>query len=150
MSVKQTLPSDFPTPSWFEYSIRVYPHHTDYAGIVWHGAYVQWLEAARVECLQSWGLTYNDLVEQGCSLPVVDLSIQYHRPLLMGMDALVCAWLRPPKKLRLQWDYAIRSGDRQTLYTTATITLVPVDRQGKLMRQLPPILQDILNSYCTS
>ena len=25
--------------NWFEYPIRAYPHHTDYAGIVWHGAY---------------------------------------------------------------------------------------------------------------
>ena len=23
---------------------RVLPQHTDYAGVMWHGAYVQWLE----------------------------------------------------------------------------------------------------------
>ena len=27
---------------------RVLPQHTDYAGVMWHGAYVQWLEEARV------------------------------------------------------------------------------------------------------
>ena len=25
---------------------RVLPHHTDYAGVMWHGAYVQWREEA--------------------------------------------------------------------------------------------------------
>jgi len=25
---------------WFNYPVRVYPHHTDYAGVVWHGTYL--------------------------------------------------------------------------------------------------------------
>ncbi len=36
---------------WFEYPVRAQPHHTDYAGVVWHGSYIIWLEEARVECL---------------------------------------------------------------------------------------------------
>jgi acyl-CoA thioester hydrolase len=28
---------------WFNYPVRVYPHHTDYAGVVWHGTYLTWL-----------------------------------------------------------------------------------------------------------
>ena len=24
---------------WFEYIVRVHPHHTDYSGAVWHGTY---------------------------------------------------------------------------------------------------------------
>ncbi|MGK7889349.1 MAG: acyl-CoA thioesterase, partial [Leptolyngbyaceae cyanobacterium] len=127
--------------------VRVHPCHTDYAGVVWHGTYVEWLEAARIECLRSWGVDYTDLAHQGCNLPVVDLAIQYRRPLLMGMEILVCARLRSPQKLRLQWEYEIRSGDRQILYTTATVTLVPVDPQGKLMRQLPPVFQGVLNNH---
>lgn len=37
-------------------TMRVLPQHTDYAGVLWHGAYVQWLEEARVEALQAAGL----------------------------------------------------------------------------------------------
>ncbi|MCZ0899091.1 acyl-CoA thioesterase, partial [Microcoleus sp. HI-ES] len=33
---------------WFEYLVRVYPHHTDYSGVVWHGTYLAWREEARV------------------------------------------------------------------------------------------------------
>ena len=29
----------------FTLTKRVLPQHTDYAGVMWHGAYVQWLEA---------------------------------------------------------------------------------------------------------
>ena len=61
------------TEKWFEYSLRVQPHHTDYAGVVWHGTYVSWLETARVECLRSMGIDFAELVKLGCELPVVEL-----------------------------------------------------------------------------
>ena len=35
--------------TWFEYPVKAQPHHTDYAGIVWHGTYLTWMEEARVE-----------------------------------------------------------------------------------------------------
>jgi len=48
--------------NWFEYPILVYPHHTDYGGIVWHGTYLTWMEEARVECLKSIGIDFAELV----------------------------------------------------------------------------------------
>ncbi|HBY76317.1 MAG TPA: acyl-CoA thioesterase, partial [Cyanobacteria bacterium UBA11148] len=64
------------TEHWFEYPVRVHPHHTDYAGVVWHGTYITWMEEARVECLRSIGIDYADLVALGCELPVVELSLR--------------------------------------------------------------------------
>ncbi|HIK26838.1 MAG: acyl-CoA thioesterase [Oscillatoriaceae bacterium SKW80] len=129
---------------WFEYPVRVQPHHTDYAGIVWHGSYIAWMEEARVEYLRSLGLEYADLVALGCDLPVVELSIRYHRPLKMGMTALVKTCLAPLQGVRLEWDYKIESPDRQYLYLTSKVTLVPFDRStGRIMRRLPPQLKDI-------
>ena len=135
-------------PSWFDYPVRVHPHHTDYAGIVWHGAYVNWMEEARVECLQTHGVSFSDLVALGCDLPVVELAIRYHRSLQMGMDAYVRTRMLKREGVRLNWDYEIRSLDLQTLYVTATVTLVPVDRsRGKIMRHLPDVLEDALERY---
>lgn len=74
---------------WFDYPITVYPHHTDYAGVVWHGTYIKWLEEARIACLQSIGLDYADLVQLGCELPVIALSTRYHSFLKMGMTAII-------------------------------------------------------------
>ena len=130
---------------WFDYPVRVQPHHTDYAGIVWHGAYVNWMEEARVECLRSHGVNFSDLVELGCDLPVVELSIRYRRSLKMGMDALISTRMQGRDGVRLNWVYNIQSLNRKELYVTAVVTLVPVDRaRGKIMRQLPPVLEQAL------
>jgi acyl-CoA thioester hydrolase len=137
--------------NWFEYPIRVQPHHTDYAGIVWHGAYLTWMEEARVECLRSIGIDFADLVALGCDLPVVELSVRYHRSLQLGMMGLVRTRMLEVTGVRINWDYKIVSIDDQELYITAQVTLVALDRErGKIMRQLPPAVKDALAKISTS
>ncbi len=129
---------------WFDYPVYVYPHHTDYAGIVWHGTYVSWLEAARIEYLRSLGVEFSDLVALGCDLPVVEMSLRYHRALRMGLMAIVQTRMTELTGVRMLWDYKIQSPDAKELFITAQVTLVTVDREkGKIMRQLPPAVKDV-------
>jgi acyl-CoA thioester hydrolase len=80
----------------------------------------------------------------GCDLPVVEMSLRYHRSVNMGMAVLVKARMAM-QGVRLKWDYRIEIMETQELCVTAQVTLVPVDRQkGKIMRQLPPVLQEAL------
>ena len=128
----------------FEYPVRVQPHHTDYAGIVWHGTYITWLEEARIEALRQTGLDYATLVATGCELPVIDLSIHYRQPLTMGMVGLVKARMQPMQGVRVIWDYEICLPDGQ-IGVTAQVTLVIIDRATrKITRRLPPALQQAL------
>lgn len=130
---------------WFEYPIKAQPHHTDYAGIVWHGTYLTWMEEARVEYLRSIGIEFADLVALGCDLPVVELSLRYHLPIRLGMSAIVKTRLLEAKGVRINWDYEICSYDGKEVYLTGKVVLVGVDREkGKIMRQLPPVVQDAL------
>jgi len=151
-STKQPIPAnraiDRPVlrafEDWFEYPVRAQPHHTDYAGVVWHGSYVNWMEEARVECLRAIGVDYEDLVALGCDLQVVEMSIRYHRPVQMGMTAVVKTRMEEVTGVRINWDYAIVAPDGQDLYVSAKVTLVAVDREkGKIMRQLPSAVKDV-------
>ena len=133
------------TEKWFEYSVRVQPHHTDYAGVVWHGTYLTWIETARVECLRSMGMDFAELVKLGCDLPVVELSLRYHRVLQLGEIAIVKTRMSAMTGVRMYWDCCIESSDRQQVHVTGKVTLVAMDREkGKIMRQLPPTVKDIL------
>ena len=134
-----------PPQNWFDYPVRAHPHHTDYAGAVWHGTYLSWLEEARVECLRSIGIEYADLVALGCGLPVVELSVRYHQPVLMGAAAIVRTRIADMEGVRINWDYQIQSIDGQDLFATARVTLVADDREkGKILRQLPAVVQEAL------
>ncbi len=130
---------------WFEYPVKVHPHHTDYAGAVWHGTYLGWMEEARVEAFRSLGIEYADLVAMGCELPVVDLSIRYHRSLKMGAEAIVRTRMMEMHGIRINWEYEIQSIDRMITHVTAQVTLVAVDGvKGKILRQLPAEIKDAL------
>ncbi|MBM0741218.1 acyl-CoA thioesterase [Phormidium sp. CLA17] len=133
------------TPNWFDYPVIAHPHHTDYGGNVWHGAYISWMEEARIECLRSIGVEFADLVALGCDLPVVELALRYHQPVRMGMAAIVKTRMVEMSGVRINWDYQIESTDGQTLFVSASVTLVAVDREkGKILRQLPPIVKSAL------
>ena len=154
--------SDQGNEAWFDYPIRVQPHHTDYAGIVWHGTYITWLESARVDALAAVGVKFADLVAMGVDLPVVDLSIKYHRSLRLGDEAVVRSRPLPRKGVRLVWDYRIESpgseaqqsgdqpGDHQC-YVTGQVTLVALDaKRGNVLRRYPPLFQKALDQFSES
>lgn len=133
---------------WYEYPIKAQPHHTDYAGLVWHGTYLTWMEEARVEYLRASGLEYADLVKIGCSLLVVDLSLRYHQGMQMGEKAIVKTRIIPSKKVRITWDYKIQSPDEGELFVSGQVTLVAVDiDKNKIMRKLPPELKSALDRH---
>ncbi len=145
---------------WFDYPIRVQPHHTDYAGIVWHGTYITWLESARVDALAAVGVKFADLVAMGVDLPVVDLSLKYHRSLRLGDEAVVRSRPLPRRGVRLIWDYRIesplpeasQSGNQEDLsplcYVTGQVTLVALDAQrGTVLRRYPPLFQSALDQF---
>jgi acyl-CoA thioester hydrolase len=133
------------TEKWFEYVVHVQPHHTDYSGQVWHGTYMAWMEEARVEYFRSLGLNFADLVKMGCDLPVVELSLRYHRAFSLVETAIVKTRMHEIAGVRINWDYLMTSTDKLDPYVSGQVTLVAIDRdKGKILRQLPPAVKEIL------
>ncbi|MEO1127160.1 MAG: thioesterase family protein [Cyanobacteria bacterium J06639_16] len=131
---------------WFEYPVVVHPHHTDYAGIAWHGTYIAWMEEARLACLQAVGSPFADMVSLGADLQVAELSLRYHLPLRLGSAAVIKTYMAPIRGVRYNWHYEIRSLESDALCVSGLVTLVPVDRQkGKIIRQVPEALQTLLD-----
>ena len=125
---------------------RVLPQHTDHGGVVWHGAYVAWLEEARVEALAAVGLAYSDLSARGLELPVVALTIDYRQALLHGDWVEIRSWVEPRRGVRLPWRSELRDGEGQ-LVAQARVELVLVTMGGgperrRLQRSLPADLAE--------
>lgn len=78
-----TDPAAYP----FAHQVRVRFAETDAMGVVHHGAYLPYLESARVEYLRSVGRPYAALREEGVELPVVELWVRYLQP--VRFDELV-------------------------------------------------------------
>ena len=62
-----------------EWTHRVLFQETDGMRVVYHGNYLNWLEAARVEYLRTAGITLNDLMAAGIVFPIVICGIWRRR-----------------------------------------------------------------------
>jgi acyl-CoA thioester hydrolase len=62
-------------------TIRVRYAETDQMGVVYYANYLVWFELGRVEFLRQLGFNYRSMeVEDGCILPVVEVTCRYKAP----------------------------------------------------------------------
>jgi acyl-CoA thioester hydrolase len=126
---------------WFDYPVTVQPHHTDYAGVVWHGSYIAWLEEARIEALSKVGIEFANLVEMGCDLPVIHLSLNYRKFVKMGDRVRVRTRLERLEKVRFIWTQNICALETEQCFVTGQVVAVAVDRDnGRILRSFSPLL----------
>jgi acyl-CoA thioester hydrolase len=130
---------------WFNYPVIVQPHHTDYAGVVWHGSYIAWMEEARIAALREAGLEYAALVSLGCDWPVIDLALNYRAAVKMGDKVRVRSKLERIEKVRFIWTQKICALDTEFCYVAGKVVLILVNRdQRRILRKFPPLLETAL------
>jgi len=104
-------------------------------GIVYHGAYIPWLEVARTDMFRQWGITYRQLEEKGYRLPVLHVQMDYKRPALYDDEIDIIVRLKEKPSLRIKLQYELRRGDE--LIAEACTQHAFVDRNGRPTR--PPL-----------
>ena len=83
---------------------------TDQMGTVHHASYPLYFEQARVEHLIALGLPYDKLEGKGVLLPVVEMTVQYVKPLRFGDRFAVVSRIPPAVGARLFVEYEIVRG----------------------------------------
>jgi len=103
-----------------EISLRVRYGETDQMGVVYHGNYPQFLELGRVEWLRNLGISYKNMEENGCFLPVISLQIDYKKPAVYDQVITVVTRLKKIPTVRIEFEYEIRSETGEILVTAQT------------------------------
>ena len=96
----------------FSWPVRVYYHHTDAGGVVYHGTYLDFMEAARIELLQGLGLDLAELATREAVLFMVyGLAVDYHKPARLNDRLVVTAGIVRMGGVRLEFDQRVLRGD---------------------------------------
>jgi acyl-CoA thioester hydrolase len=85
---------------------------TDQMGVVHHGVYVVWMEAARVEFLKRLGVPYHELERSGVRLPVVELGVTYRAPAAFGQVVEVSCALEDLSSRAARFRYWVQRDGR--------------------------------------
>jgi acyl-CoA thioester hydrolase len=124
----------------------VLPQHTDHAGVMWHGSYLNFLEEARIDALDKIGHSYPKLSEKGFEIPVVSIQLRYKISFIHGEKILLASQFKLENKIRLTCKtlFLKSNGD---IGAEAIIGLVVVRKTNesiKLVRELPVQIKNIL------
>ncbi len=127
----------------FELSIRVYFQDTDAGGVVYHGAYLDYLERARTEWLRGLGFDQRELTRRfGVLFIVRTLRIAYARPALLDDALTVTADIDRLGRAQVTLAQQVRRG-AETL-ASAGVNLACVTSVGLRPSALPAPVYDAL------
>ncbi|MDD3150037.1 MAG: thioesterase family protein [Candidatus Gastranaerophilales bacterium] len=125
-----------------DYKIKVYYSDTDSYGVVWHGAYVKWLEVGRVEFANLCGVSIEKLENKNVGLPVVEMNIRYKRSAKLFDELIIETSLEELRNTRISFAHKISDTNTNQLILNATTTVVAIDKQGKLIKKMPEYIYD--------
>ncbi len=125
----------------------VLPQHTDHAGVMWHGAYLHWLEEARVDALSKVGISYADISEIGYEMPVVNLNIKYINALKHGDEVILKSWLLDNIGAKFPWKttFSKDNGKTSAEAIVSLVLLQRVEAGTRLLRKSPEHISKALN-----
>ena len=122
-------------------SVRVRFSEVDSMKIVWHGEYVRYFEDAREAFGRRFeGIGYMDIYQSGYTAPIVDLQLQFLRPLSIGDTATVEIRYIDSIAAKLCFEYTIRRDSDGELVARGSSIQVFVDANGELLLTVPPFL----------
>lgn len=128
-------------------SIKIRFSEIDAMRVVWHGEYVKYFEDAREYFGSIYALGYNVFEDNKVFAPIVDLSIQYKRPLKYGMQPEVTITYRYTEAAKIIFDYEIRDADSHEIVATATTVQVFMDLNYELIWINPPFYEEWKNKW---
>jgi acyl-CoA thioester hydrolase len=114
----------------------------DSMNIVWHGSYALYFEDAREAFGKKYGLGYLDIFENGYYAPLVDLYLNYKKPLIYGRKAYIEINFRNTNAAKIIFDYEIYDITTSSLIATGYSTQVFIDKQYQLVWTNPPFFKE--------
>ena len=130
----------------WELTKLVLPQHTDHAGVMWHGSYLDFLEESRINALDWVGISYSELSANGYEIPVISLNIRYKKSFFHGEKVLLKSCFKLKNKIRIDCK-TIFFKSNGAIGAEAIIELVFVRKINdsiKLVRELPTEIKNKL------
>ena len=125
----------------------VLPQHTDHAGVMWHGSYLDFLEEGRIDALDKVGLSYSKLSKNGFEIPVISIQLRYKISFVHGEKVLLKSQFNLENKIRLTCKtlFLKSNGDIGAEAIVGLVFVRKINDSIKLVRELPEQMKNILS-----
>ena len=114
----------------------------DSMNVVWHGSYMLYFEDARELFGEKFDLSYMGYVRHGYYAPMVEMNIQWKKPILYGMRPRIDIIYRPTVAAKVVFDYEIHDTADESLIATAHSVQVFMDLSYQLVLYSPKFYEE--------
>lgn len=119
---------------------------TDSYKVAWHGSYLRWMEAGRVDWLYLNGVDIKELDEKyNIVMPVVELNIKYKQSARLLEDIVVNTKVIEITNLYIVFEQEIINKKTGVILAAATVKGLCV-KEGKVLRNIKTILSEELKN----
>lgn len=125
---------------------RIRYSETDKMGYCYYGNYAQFFEIGRVETLRSLGTRYKDLEDKNILLPVVNLQVNYKKPVFYDEEIKIRTVIRQLPTAKIVFDYEI-TNEKDEITTTGETTLVFLNGENSRPIAAPKEILDALKPH---
>ena len=130
----------------WELKKKVLPQHTDHAGVMWHGIYLNWLEESRIDSFGKAGIIYTQLLNKGFEMPVYKVEIKYLVPIKIGEEIIIKSSFVINKGPRINVNSSF-TNLREKICAEASIDVVLINKENfKVIRKMPDFLKSYLKN----
>lgn len=119
------------------FETKVYYSDTDAYGVVWHGAYLRWLEKGRVDLCEKFGLDLIAMKNMDILLPVTNMNVRYKASARLNDNIIIETWIEKCNNLSVTFKQTIKNKETQKTYIEAVFDVVAINNDGKLYRRMP-------------
>tara|TARA_B100000900_G_scaffold317065_1_gene276046 strand:+ start:487 stop:912 length:426 start_codon:yes stop_codon:yes gene_type:complete len=129
--------------SW-QLNKKVLPQHTDHAGVMWHGTYLNWLEESRIDSIGKAGIQYIELINRGFEMPVYKIEIKYLIPIMIGEEIIVKSSFITNKGPRIKVNSTFTNLSDK-IHAEANVDIVLINKDTfKIVRKRPSFIENYL------
>lgn len=125
------------------FETKVYYSDTDAYGVVWHGAYLRWMEKGRVDLCDTMDLDLVTLKNSDILMPVTNMNVRYKASARLNDTIIIETWIEKYNSLSITFKQVIKSKETGKVFIEALFDVVAINEAGKLYRRLP---EAILNA----
>ncbi len=133
-----------------ETSLTVRFHEVDSFNVVWHGHYIAYCEAGRLDLAGRFGLSPEDLRSLGLFAPVVDMKCRIRASARYGDVITVKTGVVPTDRAMLVFTYRLLRQSDGALLAEAETSHVLLRLDGTMLYSVPDELSDHLAAMMDS
>ncbi|MBI4680194.1 MAG: acyl-CoA thioesterase [Nitrospirae bacterium] len=130
-----------PEPIVIEIKRRVHFSEVDIMGIVWFGRYPAFFEEGAEELGRYCGLSYKDFYKARLRAPIVELHIDYLKPLCLNDEFTIRTALTWDEGARLNTEYYLLKHDNSVATSGYTVQLLTDVDSGEVCITSPTLLE---------